>query len=212
MMIIQWNKKWNSNNYVKGNKTCAGANKNATFIDLVDIVYTVTEIDGTQYNIIIYYVIEPLENVLARKFHIKDDYDVAFIMFDEDRYKVIYVNTIYKHTRVHRSTAPITPNLIPTVPQVAPNLNLNPSQQQNQFPSYSGDNQLSVVVVPFTTACNPLRNDDFDIYGTIDLSNDALYIDNGDDETDNNGDGDDEASPEYPKVRFSASQFEDNPL
>ena len=40
-----WNGEWNDDKYTGGNKTCMMANKNATFTQLTDIVYTMTRID-----------------------------------------------------------------------------------------------------------------------------------------------------------------------
>ncbi|XP_052171685.1 uncharacterized protein LOC127787667 [Diospyros lotus] len=199
-LVIMWNGEWNDNTYVEGNKMCMGAYKNVTFIELVETVYTVTGIDKTRYNINMHFVTEPSTSLPASEFLMKDDHGVKFIMFDESRYKVIYVDMICKNAGVS---------------------NLH-SQPQNQLPSYSCGNQDAGVSIPFTCARSPLWNDDFGIHGMIGLSNDAAHTDDnhtddGDNETNDNGDdsgGHDEegASVEYPEVRFSGSQFEDNPL
>jgi len=129
-------------------------------------------------------------------------------MFDKSRYKIMHVDTIYKDVRVS-------------------NVHNYP---QNQLPSYNGGNQYSDIFIPLTSARSPLWNDDFGIYGMVGLSNDVAHTDDGDNEIDDNhtnygdnetddnydgsGGGDDKggASLEYSEVRFSSSQFEDNPL
>jgi len=75
-------------------------NKNATFSQLTNIVYTVTRIDKTMYNINIHFLSEPLNNLPTTKFPIDDDYSVKFVMCEWGRYKVIYVDMICKNTGV----------------------------------------------------------------------------------------------------------------
>ncbi|XP_052197184.1 uncharacterized protein LOC127804365 [Diospyros lotus] len=170
---------------------CAGIYKNTTFTQLVEIVYTVTGIDKTRYDITIHFVTEHSSELPATKFPIKDDHGVRFIMCDDRKYKVMYVDMICKDVGV---------------------CNLR-----------SGGNQDSGAV-PFTSAHSPLQNDDFGTYGMDGLSDDAPDTnDDCDNETDDNiddNDGDNSdsggdergVSPEYPEVRFSGSQFEDNHL
>ena len=172
------------------------ANKNATFTQLTDIVYIVMGIDKTRYDINIHFLMEPLCSLPATKLPIKDDYDVEFVMYEENKYKVIYVDMIRKDAGV---------------------CNIH-NEPQNQFPSYNGANQDAGVDIPLTLARSPLWNDDFSTYGTTGLSDDASHTDdNGDNETYDNGDdsgggGEGGGSPKYPEVKFLGSQFEDNPL
>ncbi|XP_052181865.1 uncharacterized protein LOC127794657 [Diospyros lotus] len=190
-MVIVWNEEWNDNKYIGGNRICAGIYKNTTFTQLVEIMYTVTGIDKTRYNITIHFVTEHSSELPVTKFPIKDDYGVKFIMCDDRKYKVMYVDMICKDVGV---------------------CNLR-----------SGGNQDSGAV-PFTPARSPLQNDDFGTYGMGDLSDDAPDTDDdydnetddnsGDNDGDNSDGGGDErgVSSEYPEVRFSGSQFEDNHL
>ena len=187
---------------------CLRDYKNMTFTKLVKTIYTITRIDKIRYDINIHFVTEPSNSLPASKFLIKDVYCVTFIMFDKSRYKIMHVDTIYKDVRVS-------------------NVHNYP---QNQLPSYNGGNQYSDIFIPLTSARSPLWNDDFGIYGMVGLSNDVAHTDDGDNEIDDNhtndgdnetddnyddsGGGDDKggASLEYSEVRFSSSQFEDNPL
>jgi len=100
LLVIVWNGEWNDNKYIGGNKICAGIYKNTTFTQLVEIVYTVTGIDKTRYNITIHFVMEHSSDLPATKFPIKDDYGVRFIMCDDRKYKVMYVDMICKNVRV----------------------------------------------------------------------------------------------------------------
>jgi len=159
-----------------------GPSRMRIFFYLVDIVYTMTKIDKTRYDIIIHYVIEFLGNVRGSKVAIMDDYSAKFIMFDEGRYKVIYVDTICKDARVG---------------------NLR-SQLENQFSSYNGGNKDSTVVVPLAFASSPQGNYDDNDDGDGD---NETGDDNGGDDDDDGG-----ANLEYPDVRFPSSQFKDNPL
>ena len=59
------------------------------------------------YDIIIHYVIEASKNVWGSKVLIIDDYGVRFIMFDEDRYKMIYGDTICKDAGIGNLRSPV---------------------------------------------------------------------------------------------------------
>ena len=99
-LVIMWNGEWNDNKYIGGNKMCAEIYKNTTFTQLVEIRYTVTRINKIRYNITIHFVTEHSSDLSTTKSPINDYYCVKFIMFNDRKYKVMYVDMICKDVKV----------------------------------------------------------------------------------------------------------------
>ena len=170
---------------------CAGIYKNTTFTQLVEIVYTVTRIDKTKYDITIHFVTEHSSDLSATKFPIKDDYGVRFIMCDDRKYKVMYVDMICKDVGVSNLRSDGNQDSGVAIPFTSGYSPL----QNNDFGTYG-----------MVGLSDDASHTDDDCDNETDDNND-------DSDGDNSGGGDEkEINLEYPKVRFLGSQFEDNHL
>ena len=230
-VVINFDGEWNGCNYIGGESIMCGVQKNSSFSSLVDVVYREAAIDRRRWEIRIYYLLQSTTNGQVKKIRIMSDLGVVGLMAIKNiDVKEIYIDKIARDFGAgvsRRTVRPFVTDSIPGIRHDEANTDrpVNPHMVENHFylTSGIGSNQVDTSITPFTSVESPIRdvNDDYTNYG----------IDDEDEDTDDNGDGiqdsdeeqtgdsdeeetrfDDVAEEEeFPEIRFSGLQFQNNP-